>query len=281
MLIRTDRQFGGLAARGIQLGDPRPGEHRGPCPSCDRGPNDTALAVRVEPDGGATWVCHRCGFRGGLRGERSAVWVPAQTQPSPDKRARAGEIWRTTYPLDGPARAYLEGRHCPLPPPDGDLHWHPDLRLFHRSGPALVGRITLATDQGQDMGLHLTWLAWTEGRWTRTERRYLGKKQGGVIRLWPDEAITAGLAVGEGIETCLSGSRLMTPVWCAMDAGNLAALPVLDGIECLVVFADHDEPGLAAAESVMARWEAAGREVRALVPRGAKDLNEVSELWTQ
>ena len=55
-----------LAEVGIHLRDERPGEHRAPCPKCARTRHrarDDALAVRVEADGGATWTCHRCGWR--------------------------------------------------------------------------------------------------------------------------------------------------------------------------------------------------------------------------
>src|SRR3954453_5190396 len=58
-----------LANHGIRLRDERPGEHRCPCPECAKikhRPCDDALAVKLEPDGGATWWCFRCGWKGGL-----------------------------------------------------------------------------------------------------------------------------------------------------------------------------------------------------------------------
>ena len=88
------------------------------------------------------------------------------------------------------------------------------------------------------------------------------RKQGGVIRLWPDEAVTTGLAIAEGIETALSLAHDYKPVWSVIDAGNLAAFPVLPGIETLIIGADHDEAGLKAAAACADRWAAAGVEVR-------------------
>ena len=48
-----------LPDRGIVLKRrAEPGEHRAPCPECDRGPCDDALAVRIGQEGAATWFCH-------------------------------------------------------------------------------------------------------------------------------------------------------------------------------------------------------------------------------
>ena len=71
-------------------------------------------------------------------------------------------------------------------------------------------------------------------------------KLGGVVRLWPDDEVTLGLCVAEGIETALTAARGFGLAWACLDAGNLAALPVLDGIEALTIVADHDPAGIAA-----------------------------------
>ncbi|MDE3037095.1 MAG: toprim domain-containing protein [Pseudomonadota bacterium] len=79
-----------------------------------------------------------------------------------------------------------------------------------------------------------------------------------------------GLGIAEGIEDALtvmaSGWR---PVWAAVDAGNIASFPVLPGIECLTIFADHDKAGLEAARRCAERWQAAGRDVRIVSPNAA------------
>jgi hypothetical protein len=59
-----------LAELGIRLRRDTPGERRAACPQCARAKPrgaDDALAVKLEPDDGATWLCHRCGWRGALR----------------------------------------------------------------------------------------------------------------------------------------------------------------------------------------------------------------------
>jgi putative DNA primase/helicase len=191
-----------------------------------------------------------------------------------EERARkaqsASAVWAAAQPIGHgtPAHAYLVGRGCVIPPADGDLRWLPRLARFELDGPALVGRISRVEDAAAGIGVHLTWLALDGGRWRRTERRYLGAKGGGVVRLWPDEAVDVALGVAEGIETALAAAHAFRPVWACMDAGNLAALPVLPGIGALTVFADHDANGVgqrAAAEAARA-WVAAGREVRVVLP---------------
>lgn len=182
------------------------------------------------------------------------------------KRRQAAAIWRSTLPVadaESPAASYIVHSRGGVPPPkDSDLRWSPDLRLFGFQGPALVGRISDAADARRALGLHLTWLHKSGDRWLRTERRYLGQKAGGVVRIWPDEAVTAGLAITEGVENALAFAHVATPVWAALDAGNLAQFSVVPGVEALSIVADHDVAGLRAAHACAERWSADGREVR-------------------
>ena len=86
--------------------------------------------------------------------------------------------------------------------------------------------------------------------------------------------MTTGLAIAEGIETALSAP--FRPVWGCLDAGTLSRFPVLPGIECLTVFADHDEAGIKAALAVGRRWKQAGREVSLLRPPvPGQDFNDL------
>jgi putative DNA primase/helicase len=206
----------------------------------------------------------------GCRGTAAPV-VPLVACQAPagdaDRRRRiqlrAAATWREARPLDdGPAVEYLLGRGCRIPPKEGDLRWHPDVRLYGFCGPALVGRISRADDALQGLGLHLTWLERVGNGWRRTERRYLGSKAGGVVRLWPDEAVTLGLGIAEGIETTLAAAHALEPVWACLDAGNLGTFSVLPGIESLTVFGDNDVSGVGqrAAMAAAQRWADAGRK---------------------
>jgi hypothetical protein len=84
--------------------------------------------------------------------------------------------------------------------------------------------------------------------------------------------------LAEGIETALAVmADGWMPVWATVDAGNMAAFPVLSGIESLTLFADNDlsGTGLNAAEACVARWRGAGRESRIVMPtRADTDWND-------
>jgi len=127
---------------------------------------------------------------------------------------------------------------------------------------------------GEPTGVHRTYL---DPHHRRIKRMMLGPK--GIVRLWPDEAVTMGLAIGEGIESTLAGAILTDrlPAWAALDAGQLAGFPVLAGIECLTIFADHDvsRTGQDAADLCAARWAAAGVQVDLLTPNRPADFNDL------
>jgi putative DNA primase/helicase len=74
--------------------------------------------------------------------------------------------------------------------------------------------------------------------------------------------VALGLAVGEGLETALSFVRGFGSAWACLDAGNLAAFPVLPGIDGLTVVAEHDEAAMKAADACAARWHETWAEVR-------------------
>jgi hypothetical protein len=76
----------------------------------------------------------------------------------------------------------------------------------------------------------------------------------GVIRLWPDDYVTHGLAICEGIETALSLAHGFTPVWSVIDAGHMVKFPVIRSVTCLTIGADNDKAGLDAAKQCALRW---------------------------
>lgn len=213
---------------------------------------------------------------------RPAAPVPRPLETSkPDRGAEiARELLRASDPLAGSvAEMYLHHRAAHLPPDGAHLRYHRNLRHAPTGSvhPVMLAPITHAVT-GKLLGVHRTYLS-PEGRKAdvKPSRMVLGRKAGGVIRLWPDEAVTTGLGIAEGIETALSLAHGFTPVWATIDAGNMAAFPVLEGIECLTIAADHDEAGLRAAETCAQRWHAAGREVRlVMAPNAGADLNDVA-----
>lgn len=265
------------------------GEHRLSCPSCGRSPRDKTLGVTVEHDGAGVAHCFRCAYVEAHRPERP-TFVRRATAPLraiKPRQERLADDWLQFWddeceqPIAGVPREYLQARECVIPPADGDLRSHPALkhRLTGHAGPALVALVTHAVTR-EPMTLHFTWVK-ADGTKAAVEpaRMLLGghRKAGGVIRLWPDEAVTLGLGVAEGIETALSLAHAFTPVWACVDAGNLAQLPVLDGVEALLIAADHDEAGISAAEACARRWAGHGREAGIVMPDERKtDLNDLA-----
>ncbi len=257
------------------------------CPLCGRGERDKTL---ITFDTGKVH-CHRCGrdkwreIRDALRDsgelpehEQQPVAIRAP-EPHHDGLADwAAECWQASRPLHSEALAYLAARACFIPPPDGDLHFHS--RLKHGAtgyvGPALVALVTDAVSN-KPISLHRTWIRADGTKAPVTPARMLAAKhkaRGGVIRLWPDDTVTYGLTIAEGIETALSVAHAFTPAWCVIDAGNMATFPVLSGIESLLIGADGDEVGRRAAQACAGRWLDAGREVAIAEPDLGHDWND-------
>lgn len=280
-----------LTDHGIELRHDGAGTQRLPCPACGRGPRDSALAITVNPDGTVVWVCHRCGFKGCARERTESITkppsrpLPRRAEPERHERLteRASALWAACVPITGGtvAAKYLEFRGCALPPVDSDLRMHADVLHWptQQRFPALIGLITDAVTC-TPLSLHFTFLK-PDGMGkagTACDKLLLPKhrKSGGVIRLWPDDAVTDGLGIAEGIETALSVAHAFTPVWACVDAANLGSFPVLPGIECLTIFCDHDESkiGERHAKACAERWHAAGREVFLCTPRAPGDWND-------
>ncbi len=270
-----------LAARGIALRSYRSGEHRARCPQtacgCKRG---AALAVRIDADGdGATWQCHRCGWRGGVsvrHGEQlTASPSPAAKVVSIRDPERPARLFAKCHLIKGGTVAadYLKARACRLPAPDGGLRWH--LQWRHLSGyvgPALIAAVTSISDAARVQTLHATWISRDGTKALVDPARILLKgyrKTNGVIRLWPDRWIDRSLGVAEGIESALSLAHKWLPSWACIDAGNLAVLPVFShDVQTLIIAVDRDANGTGqrAALTCARRWEAAGRTVILEIP---------------
>ncbi len=81
-----------------------------------------------------------------------------------------------------------------------------------------------------------------------------------------------GHKVGEGIETCLAAMQATgRPAWAALSTSGLRALDLPQGAREVIVLADGDDPGEAAARDCAHRWNREGRSVRiARPPRGCE-----------
>lgn len=260
------------------------GEHRIECPNCGRGGRDKTAGLTIKADGKGVLHCFRCEHVESHHPERGAqprvARIRSAHKPQMQKHERLSDrgqrLWSSCRPLGGIALQYLQNRRCVIPPEDGDLRWHPSLK--HPSGytgPALVALITDVLTK-EPLSLHRTWITPTGKAKVAPPRLLLGNHQikDGAIRLWPDEAVTTGLGLAEGIESALSLAHAMQPVWSTIDAGHLRAFPVLPGVECLTIAVDADLAGYKASSACGYRWREAGAEVRLLEPNEG-DANDL------
>lgn len=274
-----------VADLGIALPRLNPGGYRVPCHHCRKGPRDDALGVTIEREDSMVAHCFRCDWRASWQPRQETRQNTPRRRPEPVRIATAQDwspeadaIWRQAQPIVGTVvEVYLRRRGCAMPEADEIRYLKP---WSQYPWPRMVARVTDAMT-GAPISLHFTALSLDgSGKAPIAKPKLLlrgHRKAGGVVRLCGD--VTLGLGLGEGLETCLSvmvtGWR---PVWCAIDAGNIAAFPLLAGVDCLTVFADHDPAGMKAAMACQQRWRAAGRECTIAAPPAAgTDWNDLRE----
>jgi putative DNA primase/helicase len=255
------------------LTDGRSGVFDVACPVC--GPSRRSARNRLRPvlrvwrgDAAfASFTCARCGFRGWTRvspmdaPRRRAARILPPPRPAPeaaDRSALALKLWHAAGAVRGTLgwRYLTERRGLALDGIDVShaLRWDEGRRML----------LALMTDAvtGAACGIHRTFL---DADGVKRERRMLGRQ--GVIRLSPDDAVTLGLGIAEGLEDGLAvlaaGWR---PVWSAGSAGGIARFPVLPGIDHLTILADADAAGMSAATAAAGRWRAAGRQALVVAP---------------
>lgn len=257
-----------------------------PCPVCqpERRKDQQGLSVRTEGGRLLIW-CHKsgCDFRDILDAAgiaRDAQSLAAAVDPQAEaqraaydaaKLQQARRIWGDAGPIHGTkGEAYLRGRGitCPLPP---SLRWAPD--LFHGPSGRYLSAMVANVSTG---GVHRTYLEKTGARIGGNAKMMLGPCSGGAVAL--SEAQGA-LVVCEGIETGLSllSGLLDEPaeVWAALSTSGIRALPLPPKPGRLILAADGDAPGLAAAEALGNRAFALGWEVFLMAAPEGKDWNDV------
>jgi putative DNA primase/helicase len=262
-----------LGTAGIELKSHTIGKtYRVRCPRCNKQRRDDALSVTIKAVSDVVWTCWRCKWSSGWRkGSSSDIsWTvnaePVRHSAKLPHGSGLSDYWHrivgaaNLVAADDLAGRYLTGRCCDLPRNDVLFHpsvWHPQER---RSFPAMIGVIT-DIRTGARISLHFTFLD-PDGNGKApidTPRLYLkGHSKRGVVRLTPDDEITRGVIIGEGLETCLSYALEYNGNWACLDAGNLEAFPVLPGLEGITVLIDNDAAGRRAFSAVRDRYRAAG-----------------------
>jgi putative DNA primase/helicase len=187
----------------------------------------------------------------------------------------AMSIWQAAKPAGGTLiETYLRSRGL-LFPAAPTLRFHPCLR--HPSGdswPAIIALVTRGPD-GVPLGIHRTFLAHsgTGKAPVDPQKMMLGPCRGGVVRLAEPGNL---LMVGEGIETCLAAMQVIgCPAWAALSTSGLRALDLPKTVSEVIVLADGDDSGEAAALDCAMRWKNEGRRVRIARPPKGMDFNDL------
>jgi Toprim domain len=110
-------------------------------------------------------------------------------------------------------------------------------------------------------------------RWPKTQRKMLGVVRRAAVKLVP---VTDTLAVAEGFESAVAANMLgYGPAWALGSAGAVKNLPVLPGVERLILLQENNDTSRDAVDRCGKRWMRAGRKVIRVKPdQGHDDLND-------
>lgn len=192
--------------------------------------------------------------------------------PKSDWSRAALSIWGEAAPIKGtPAEAYLRSRGITMGFPQ-TLRFA-RLKYPQEDGrrPALVAAV--CTPDGTLTGIQRTFLT-DDGRKADVAdvKLSLGRVAGGAIQLGPP---AASLIVTEGLEDGLSlAQALGRSVWVAAGTSMMPRMEFSEAVKSVVIGADGDAAGEAAANKAAQAYSAGGRRVRIMRPSpGHKDFN--------
>ena len=138
----------------------------------------------------------------------------------------------------------------------------------------MVARVTRGSDNAP-LGIHRTFLA-RDGAGKAPvdpQKMMLGPCRGGAVRLAPLGNV---LMVGEGIETCIAAMQATGySAWAALSTSGLRTLDLPKDVRDVIVLADGDDAGEAAARDCAWRWKREGRRVRIARPPWGFDFNDL------
>jgi hypothetical protein len=258
------RLGGDLYAGGTRASVPAPGHSK----------RDRSLSLMQVGDR-VVWHCFTpCepqevfNYLGLVRGVGAEAWERREAARQRDNERRAVEdrarrfceaLWRGTRPLGGsPAEIYLRQARRLSYMPGADVRFHPDAPRSYGAWAGLPSMLALVRDRaGSPCGLHVTALR-SDGSGKALGNRsrvMFGTVAAAAVRLTPLRGDT--LAVSEGLETGLAFAELhQTPTWAALSTSGLRAFAVPSGVRRLIVAADSDAAGLAAARELAERASA-------------------------
>ncbi len=210
-----------------------------------------------------------------VRRERRPALHAPPNRAYAKRTVTALRLWEASVPALGTlAETYLLSRGLCLPLPT-TIRFHAGLK--HPTGgiwPAMVALVTRGTDDAP-LAIHRTFLA-RDGAGKApitSQKMMLGPCRDGAVRLG---ALGDVLMVGEGIETCLAAMQATgRPAWAALSTSGLRALDLPEAAREVIVLADGDDPGEAAARDCAYRWKREGRSVRIARPPRGCDFNDL------
>jgi len=264
------------------------GKH-GPCPMCggkDRFRFD-------DREGRGTYFCSGCGAGDGVQlamgitgqsfrdvareVERIAGTVqPTATRPErsdDDKLKALRRAFKESKPIerDDEACRYLAGRGLRLYDLPENVRTHPGMQ--YRDGgavlgtfPAMLATVTDAT--GRAVSIHRTYLQDARKAPVSAPKKLMQGLPfaGAAIRLTP---VSRTLGIAEGIETALAAAELFeVPVWSCISTSGIESFEPPEGVEHVIIFADHDKnfAGQKAAFAAAHRLALKGYEVEVCIP---------------
>ena len=205
-----------------------------------------------------------------------SVTKPKETDRDDVKRTEAAlSIWQEARPSAGTLiELYLGSRGLHVPPTP-TLRFHAALK--HPTGdswPAMIALVTRGNDN-TPLAIHRTFLSHsgTGKAPVDPQKMMLGPCRGGVVHLAEPGNL---LMVGEGIETCLAAMQAIGyPAWAALSTSGLRTLDLPKTVSDVIVLADGDDSGEAAALDCAMRWKNEGRRVRIARPPTGMDFNDL------
>ena len=294
MMARTDAWRAVQIAKGLGARCAGANSWIARCPAHDdRMPS---LSITVGKDGKVLVCCHAgCTQQSVIDAldrlglwdrERRRLWqrpgialrVTEKSDPDQEtmaKREYALKIWGASSGIRGTlAERYLRGRGL-SEVPERVLRYHRGLK--HPAGEFWPGMVALVEDgeTGTPIAIHRTYLrkdGWGKAP-VEPAKMMLGSVKGGAVRLGEPGRV---LMVGEGIETCLAAQQAMgIPAFAALSTSGLRALDLPREVQEVIVLADGDDAGEAAAQHAGRRWQREGRSVRIARPPRGMDFNDL------
>lgn len=254
------------------------------CPAHDdRSPS---LSINIAADGKLLLHCFvGCTFESivasaGLSGSQAVRSVTRsdleqinqqQLEEAQRKAAYCKKLWQQGRPLKNTlSQSYLASR--------GIDHWSNSQRhhsglIYPNTGERLPVLLTAIQRSGQLVGLHRTYLN-PDG--TKRDKLMLGKCKGGAAHLI---GTSGPLIVAEGIETALSLPALHHSdegrYWSALSASGIKSLELPQTADQLVIAADGDVVGVAAAKELGERAARVGWDITLMKAPDGKDWNDI------